>query len=444
MAAHGPIGTPSVNNLRFSTLKIFVFCLLSVIPCSLLPTAASAQAVPYARTFAKGKDDVEATLKEMQAYAGQKLPIVDGFVAMGEQPLDHYERAFYQYSIDVIPNGTSSTIVRLSAKITAWYADKDPAKSGYQALPSNGRLELDLLDRLGEKFGSKPLVLPRNGPLLPKAKIDAAGNPLPDTVAPATRISGVPGTSGNSSDPEASATVALKLKRETEEKRMLELKGQLDGLKEMQHNQGHPRNLVIVKKNGTPVLARPVDGSKVLFTAAADDEFVFIETEGEWFHVEISGASRGWVRRSLAEAMDPRWNGDGAIAKSEKPANEDGATFKVEREESGPFPGSWAGLKGQTVKVYWVQPSASPTADTTASEKRQYSKELFQKAWKEANLVQNKLAGVVVMFDTPDGGEVATTLAPLKQWMEGRLSETLFWRQCSVDPPELFDATAKH
>jgi hypothetical protein len=424
-----------VNNLKFSWLKAFVFCLLLVIPCSLLPVLASAQAVPYARTFPRGKDDVEATLKEMQAYAGQKLPIVDGFVAMGEQPLDHYERAYYQFSIDVIPNGGASTIVRLTAKITAWYADRDPAKSGYQALPSNGRLELDLLDRLGEKFGSKALVLPRTAPLLPKAKIDAAGNPLPDTVAPTGRM----GAMGNSSDPEAGAMAALKLKREAEEKRMLELKSQLDNLKEMQHSQAHPRNLVIVKKSGSPVLARPLEGSKVLFLAAADDEFVFIEAEGEWFHVEISGASRGWIRRSQAEAMDPRWNGQAVIAKSEKLEKEGAVTFKVEREESGPFPGSWPGLKGQTVKVYWVQPSASPTAETTAREKREFSKELFQKAWREANLVQSKLSGVVVMFDTPDGGEVATTLGPLQQWMEGRLSEILFWRQCSIDPPELIN-----
>ncbi len=432
-----------MNHYKRSKLKFAMLLAVLATSCWMLPAPLAAQAVPYARTFPRGKEDVEATLKEMQVYAGQKLPIVDGFVAMGEQPLDHYERVFYQFSVDVIPNGAASTIVRLTAKITAWYADKDPAKSGYQALPSNGRLELDMLDRLGEKFGSKTLVLPRTsgGLLSPKPKIDAAGNPLPDSMAPATRISSPPGTTPtNSSDPEASAMAALKLKRETEEKRMQELKVALDNLKELQHNQGHPKNLVIVKKSGTPVLARPVEGSKVLFSAAADDEFVFIEAEGEWFHVEISGASRGWVRRSQAEAMDARWNGAAAAAKSEIAGTEGAEVFKVEREESGPFPGSWPGLKGQTVKVYWVQPIASATAETSANQKRQYSKELFQKAWKEANLAQNKQAGVVVMFDTPDGGEVATTLAPLKQWMEGRLSEKLFWQQCSVDPPELFSA----
>src|SRR5260370_4164081 len=79
-----------------------------------------------------------------------------GLVASGGKPLNQYERAFYQFSIDVLPGTAGGTIVRVTAKITAWYADKDPAKSGYQVLPSNGRLELDLLDRLEEKFVGQP------------------------------------------------------------------------------------------------------------------------------------------------------------------------------------------------------------------------------------------------------------------------------------------------
>src|ERR1700732_5305894 len=120
-----------------------------------IPRWAPAQAVPYARTFPKSKDAVDETLKELQAYAGQKLPIVDGFVATGDQPLNRYERAFYQFSIDLLPASSGDTTVRVMAKITAWYADPDPWKSGYQILPSNGRLELDLLDRLKEKFEGK-------------------------------------------------------------------------------------------------------------------------------------------------------------------------------------------------------------------------------------------------------------------------------------------------
>jgi hypothetical protein len=146
----------------------------------LLSAAVFPQAVPYARAFPKSAEDVETALKDLQAHSGQKLPIVDGFVATGDKPLSQYERAFYQFSIDVLPGTSGGTIVRVAAKITAWYADKDPAKSGYQVLPSNGRLELDLLDRLDEKFGGKPAssmarALSSATISAPKPKLDLGG-----------------------------------------------------------------------------------------------------------------------------------------------------------------------------------------------------------------------------------------------------------------------------
>src|SRR5271168_2256300 len=99
----------------------------------------------------------------MGAYAGQKLPVVEGFVASPGKPLARYERAFYQFDIQLFP-GTGArggTIVQVTAKITAWYADADPSKSGYEVLPSNGRLEFDLLDRLDEKLGTAAPATPR-------------------------------------------------------------------------------------------------------------------------------------------------------------------------------------------------------------------------------------------------------------------------------------------
>ena len=116
---------------------------------------ASGQAVPYARSYAKPKNEVEQALKELQAYSGQKLPTLEGFVAPPAKPLERYERGFYQFTIELLPGEEGSTIVRLSAKVTAWYADRDVAKSGYEVLVSNGRLELDLLDRLQEKLTGK-------------------------------------------------------------------------------------------------------------------------------------------------------------------------------------------------------------------------------------------------------------------------------------------------
>jgi hypothetical protein len=434
-----------VKNCTLFRSRLYYFSLSLLVVLQFSPTApARAQAIPYARTFLRSKEDVEAALKGLQAYAGQKLPIVDGFVAMGEQPLDRYEHAFYQFSIDLVPNGRDSTVVKLSAKITAWYIDPDPSKAGYQVLPSNGRLELDLLDRLGEKFGTKPSIyVPRTNFETPRPKIDSSGNPLPESSRSlaAASNSGRGASSGTApSDASANELAALKSQREIEQKHMLELKSELEGLEEIQHNQAHPGNLVIVTKSRAPVLARPTEGSKVLFAASADDEFEFIETEGDWFHIQIAGVSRGWIRRSEAESMDPRWNAPGTPAKAE-PAS--ASMFKVTREESGPFPGDWAPLKSMTVKIFWVQPAASPTISTGPSEKREFTKSLFERAWNEAKGAGTTPAGVVVVFDTPDGGQVSTTMAMLESWMENKTSAPVFWQQCSVDPPELFSVPQK-
>jgi hypothetical protein len=93
------------------------------------PGMALGQAVPYARSYAKPKEEVELALGELQAYSGQKLPILEGFVATSAKPLERYERGFYQFNIELLPGDAGATVVRLSAKITAWYADRDAAKS---------------------------------------------------------------------------------------------------------------------------------------------------------------------------------------------------------------------------------------------------------------------------------------------------------------------------
>src|SRR6202521_3090151 len=294
MDARGSTGNPSVKRLGRKFL-------ISTIPIGgpggvlslLLTTAAFPQAVPYARSFAKSAENVEGALKDLQAYSGQKLPIVDGFVATGDKPLNQYERAFYQFSIDLLPGTAGGTIVRVTAKITAWYADKDPAKSGYQVLPSNGRLELDLLDRLEEKFGGKPAssmarALSNSTISAPKPKLDLGGVPgvqIPLAADPAART-------GSTVDELGS----LRSNREAQEKRMRELNGELKILHELQKNQAHPLNLVVVKKSGTPVLAKPADGARLLFDGAAEDEFEFIDGDGEWIHVQISGPCAGNTR----------------------------------------------------------------------------------------------------------------------------------------------------
>lgn len=397
-----------------------------------------AQAMPYARTFQHPQADVEAALRELQAYSGQKLPIAEGFVGTTDQPLDRYQRAFYQFSIDLFPNTASATIVRVTAKITAWYADPDPAKSGYQVLSSNGRLEMDLLDRLSEKFGVKSsLVLPRgSGILAPKPKIDSAGNYLPDTSSARNANAGAKVAVEKS---ELNETAALRQQREAGQKKMAALKAELENLQEAQHDQAHPHNLVIVKKSGTPILAKPIEGGKVLFAAAGYDEFEYIETQGDWLHIQISGVSRGWLRRSQVEPMETHGT---IVVLTDEPAIASAGRFKVIREDDEPFPGTWAPLKGKTTKVYWVQPAASPTAETSAADKREFAKGVLLRAAKGAT--QNDSQGVVVLFDTPDGGQISTTFVTLHEWTTGKINDQTFWQQSSVDPPELFEPTKKN
>ena len=72
-------------------------------------------------------------------------------------------------------------------------------------------------------------------------------------------------------------------------------------LEEILQNQAHPSNLAAVTTAKTPVFASPSQGAKVLFLAAAEDEFEILDSNPNWVHVRISGLSRGWIRRSSLE-----------------------------------------------------------------------------------------------------------------------------------------------
>jgi hypothetical protein len=412
-----------------------LFWLLLFVICGAIPDIAAAQAVPYARSFVKSKEEVEKALNELQASTGQKLPIVDGFVVPGDQPLDRFERAYCQFSIDVLP-GTNSgdTIVRVSAKITAWYADRDPSKSGYQVLPSNGRLELDLLDRLADKFSGRPVTsLLKPEPVAPKSRNDLSNGSPAISLAPM----GFPAPPAETpSSPAGDEVTALATQRGVEEKRVQQLTAELQSLQDIQRNQAHPDNLVVVKKSGTPVLARPAESSHVLFNAAADDEFEFIDAEGDWIHVQISGASRGYIRRTgldLPEAISARLESQNGTAREEKQE-----AFQIEREESSMFPGDWEQLKGKTVKIYTVQPASQDAKETRAAAKLRFASSLFKKFSAKSAAVTPPVEGIVVVFDSADGGIIGCSLLNTQQMASGSLPEDVFWKLCYMDPPDAF------
>ncbi len=66
----------------------------------------------------------------------------------------------------------------------------------------------------------------------------------------------------------------------------------------------------------------------------------------------------------------------------------------------------------------------------------------LKESYKEIAQKPQDLAGVVVIFDSADGGMIAATHATLQQWSAGTLSDSALWHKCFFDPPEMFDSTA--
>jgi hypothetical protein len=85
---------------------------------------------------------VEKALKSLQPSTAGRIPILDGFARPGNLPTDRFKRGYYQCTVEVLASGSAGFLVRVRARITAWYTDRTPSGSGYRVLLSNGRLEL--------------------------------------------------------------------------------------------------------------------------------------------------------------------------------------------------------------------------------------------------------------------------------------------------------------
>ena len=118
----------------------------------LFAVPAQAQTNSNERAFPQSKATVEKALTALEANLAGHLPVLDGFAKPGEHPLDRYQRAYYQSTVQVSSTASGGSLVRVSTKVTAWYADPVASRSGYQLVTSNGRLEADLLDQLGDQL----------------------------------------------------------------------------------------------------------------------------------------------------------------------------------------------------------------------------------------------------------------------------------------------------
>jgi hypothetical protein len=339
-------------------------------------------------------------------------------------------------------------MVRISAKITAWYSASAAAKSGYQVLASNGRLESDLLDRLADALGAKgsstTASSPANAPATLKGKETAASSgsavALDLPSAPSFKGSNFPRTDHSPTPPPKSGATDRQTENLDKEARNLE---------EILRNQSHPTNLAAVRKSETPVLGSPSEGAKVLFFADAEDEFEILDSNQSWVHVRISGLSRAWIRRSGLEMPDASAAEDAppeappASAPPAPAAASNNAPFQIENEQTASFPGDWAPLRGKVVMIVSIQKAASSVADSSPQARLAFVKELFEKEYADLTKASSTAAGIVLIFDSADGGMVAATLPVLREWKAGTLSDEGLWRRCYFDPAEMFHAAGQ-
>jgi len=420
----------------------------------------AAQTAPYERTYPQSKAAVEKALRDLQSAKAGRLPTLDGFADPGDRPLDNFQRGYYQCAVQVSSAPSGGSVVRVSAKLTAWYADPAGSKSGYQMLSSNGRIETDFLDRLQEALGK---VAGAKSPATNSvAQPASAGPPMPIVTDASPTASSAPLSSELSASSKTSAGDSSPFKFDSNpsenpptrttpaDPHTEELNQEAKNLEEILRNQSHPNNLVAVKQTGTPVLMTPSESAKVLFLAASQDEFELLDMNATWVHVRISGISRGWLHRSSVEMPDTRAS---APASETKPAravapapsasaSASKAPFQVENEEIASFPGSWEPLRGKTVKIISVQEAQGDAKGTNSRAKLEFAKSLFTREYAELTHGTSTAAGVVVVFDAEDGGMMATTLPVLQEWKSGTLSDQAMWHRCYFDPPEMFSSSA--
>lgn len=342
---------------------------------------------------------VKAALQNLGANAGTRLPSLEGFIKLEGVHLEEYQRPYYEYKLDLVPSTPNRTLVRVRANVTAWQGAPEGSDSGYRTLESNGRLETDLLDRLGEYLLDKPA----------------------DPAALQKRIEEV------------------REQRQEAEKQLAELEAELRRLQTAPAPVA-ATEYAIVKHPQTPVLSTPLSNASVLVHAQRDDEFAVLERRGEWLRVSLEGTSSGWIKRSSVDSSSP---GQGssrpapvATAAAPTPAPSVNS-FTIIREMPSDFSGDWSTLKGKRALYVWARPQGSTLNET--GNKLQFAQSVFQERYRQvAHSSQSELAGIVIIFLDQRGGVAAASMEDIGLWDTGVLTPQAFLKKCSLDPPSAF------
>jgi hypothetical protein len=410
---------------------------ISAVCFSIAASFAHAQNTETQRVFEATKAEVEKQLRDCHANSGGKLPTLEGFANGGGHPLDRYKRGYYQYEVQVRSLSPTRTSVRVRAKITAWYTDPAATKSGYEILPSNGRLEADLLESMDEGLHPNSAKgssggLTKQVPLSSRDANGIAYKRLPDTPstsAPSPYFT----TPRLPTSPSTQRNEAAGARNDPgTQRQMQELQREITNLSQILQDQSRPSDLAVIKSSHTPVMSQPVEGAPALFLADAEDEFKVLDSTEGWVHVQISGISRGWIQKRQVD-MPGAARVSLSLLTSE---HTDHDSFRETKEEVTVFPGKWAPLDGKQVKIIWVQPLES---DDFGSEPRwNLAKAVFRKADPDVYKDLPDVAGVVVIFDSQDGGMAAAPMPTLQQWRAGHLPDETFLKRCWLDPADAF------
>jgi hypothetical protein len=451
---------------RIRTLARLFVASLCFAALLILPAAKStpAQTIPVERSYAHSLDEVQRALQELDVDAASRLPFLDGFVRASANSLDHLENPRYVLRSDVLRVGPTESIVRISAKITAWYQSADASHSEYRAIPSNGRLESDFLDRLTARLDPVSNA---------HAETSADAPPPPDRPAPTPTSRPRPAISTDTSAGATHAAAAkpsdngsdlatqiavIRGQRKASEATTRGLNAQIEKLQAAANARAHQTGLAVVRRAHTPVFEKADETSHILLHANAEDEFSVIEVRGAaegaanaWVHVQLEDGKQGWLRAGQLEtaadaaqadaAMQGRTH-DSAADADDRESVAGGTHFAPASEEIKTFSGDWAALKGKPVLFVFAQSNGPLSGSALVHSQLAFAKQTFESGLNEAVHSQESLAGVVVVFLGPKGGIAAATLPDIRRWRDGIISDKLFLARCSLDPATSFRDTA--